>query len=122
VSTVSEVLSPVQPGVYPPEFDDLLEAAPPEADRSWWAGENAEQSQTPAPAEPMLPFAEWVGVEAAYYRSLGTDAGDWLSARLDRLAETARYLGAETPDEFDDREALFDAWVAQADGEGGARP
>lgn len=63
-----------------------------------------------APAEPRMAFPDWIALAASYYRSLNSHAGDWLAARIDQLAEQARLLGAETPDQFDAREELQGQW------------
>lgn len=61
------------------------------------------QAHDDAPGEPMLPFAEWIRVKASLIRLDGTDAAAWLAREIDRLAELAEALHAETPDQFDGR-------------------
>ena len=79
------------------------------------------------PREPLLSFPDWIETCASYYRSLGSDAADWLAAEIQELADLARALHAATPDQFDgrraalsrsERNAEFDAFMrADADAE-----
>ena len=56
-----------------------------------------------APCEPRLPFPEWVAAQAAWFRSQGTPAADWVAGELEDLAAMARGFGSENPDQFDSR-------------------
>jgi hypothetical protein len=62
------------------------------------------------PPATSLPFAERIDVEAAYYRSLGTDFADWMASQVAALAEEARYNHATSPAEFDARRDCQAAW------------
>lgn len=53
--------------------------------------------------EPLLPLAEWVNVQAAYYRSMGTEAAALVAERLDGLVAELRALDAPSPAVFRDR-------------------
>jgi hypothetical protein len=65
---------------------------------------------TSGPAdEPRLPFAELIETHAAYFRSLGTPVGDWLSGQLEELADMARTLRANSPDTYDARLEVLEA-------------
>jgi len=68
----------------------------------------------PVEAGPTVPFAAWLAVQAAVVRMQGSPAADWLAGKIDELARTARFVGAQSPVEFDDRigvleEAIHDA-------------
>ncbi len=70
----------------------------------------------PAPAPPLLPTAEWLRVQAAYFRSLDEEGcpplehcgpGEsrdgmaiWLSVRIDQLADEWERFGATTVRQF----------------------
>ncbi len=81
-------------------------------------------------AEPV-GMAGWIGAQAAAIGSHGSGLALWLAARVAQLAEECRFLGAETPDQFDGRSELWADWVADreadpaslaaAAAEGGAR-
>jgi hypothetical protein len=50
-----------------------------------------------------------VGVQASYYRSLESEAGELVAARLAELADELRLLDAPTPAIYRDRkEAMMD--------------
>ncbi len=95
---------------------DAEPSGPTLADDLWAASQNLEwHAEAPAPAEPRLPFADLIGVEASYYRSKGTSFGDWMAATLDALASEARFLGATNPADFDDRSATMELWDREAE-------
>lgn len=101
-------LSHDRPGVHSNVFDEAPDDSPPfDADSDWWdelaeyAGEH--DGDAPEPGLAALAFAEWIGVQAAWFRSEGTAAGAWLAAEIDELAVLARTLGALDPDQFDGR-------------------
>src|SRR3954469_4815675 len=53
--------------------------------------------------EPLLPLAEWVNVQAAYYRSLESEAAMLVAERLDGLVAELRALDAPSPAVYYDR-------------------
>jgi hypothetical protein len=55
------------------------------------------------PREPHVPFPEWIETQASWFRSLGSDAAEWLAAELQQLADLARTLRADTPEQLTDR-------------------
>lgn len=63
----------------------------------------------PAPCEPRLPFAEWVAAQAAWFRSQGTPAADWLAKEVDQLAKLAASVNALNPAQLEGRRAALDA-------------
>lgn len=70
---------------------------------SAWVAENLGYPDADPAGEPQLPFAEWVRFKASLVRLDGTNAARWLAAEMDKLADTAERLGAQTPDQFDGR-------------------
>ena len=73
-------------------------------------------------AEPVatLTMAGWIDAQAEAIRSHGSDLAMWLAAKVASIADDARSLSAETPDQFDDREAIMLRDLALATSEGGA--
>lgn len=57
--------------------------------------------------EPLLPLAAWVEVQAAYYRSLESEAGALVAERLDGLASELRALDAPSTVVYRDRRAAM---------------
>lgn len=80
----------------PPEFAD------PFADDDS-PGLMAEEWTAPEPGGPTVTFVEWIALQACYFRSLGSDAGDWLASQIDSLSAMAGRLGATTPAEYEAR-------------------
>jgi hypothetical protein len=105
----------------PPELDSGWETLDPHEEAAMWAGfdgwdpEDADGLDTldrlsaqiraaeVPPAEPRLPTAEWLRVQAAWFRALddSPEAGSssmaiWLSVRIDALADEWERFGAET--------------------------
>jgi hypothetical protein len=105
--------------LHPSALDVESEPGPSLADLEWDMLRSRETATADPPAEPTLPMAEWIAVQAAYFRSLGSNLGDWLARRIDALAEQARSLQAETPDQYDAREELMDRWIAEREEEVG---
>ena len=60
-----------------------------------------------APAEPRLPFPDWLDVEAQALRIRGGAAAVWLAGQVEQLAAQARSLQARTPDQFDARHEVM---------------
>lgn len=58
--------------------------------------------------EPLLPFADWIEIQASVIRLKGSPTAAWLAAKVDELASWARRLKAATPDDFDARFELED--------------
>lgn len=57
-----------------------------------------------------VPFADWIAGEAKWFREVADEDVDshtprlhWLAGKLERLAEQARYLGADSPEEFEEK-------------------
>jgi hypothetical protein len=63
-------------------------------------------------AEPAS-LAELVGREAMAYREHNTAEGNFLACQLDRLAQLIRFVGASTPNEFDERIEVLEADVRE---------
>jgi hypothetical protein len=60
--------------------------------------------------EPLLPLAEWVQVQAVYYRGQETEAAALVAEKLQELADEIRHLDAATPGTYyDRRDAMLDA-------------
>jgi hypothetical protein len=59
------------------------------------------------PREPLVSFPDWIQGCASYYRSLGSDAADWLAAEIQELADLARLLNAVSPEQLLDRRAAL---------------
>jgi hypothetical protein len=115
MSSVAEELAPVQDseGTRRVNRADLDEAAILSALMGPMADADAED-EAPAPGgfdEPALPFGEWIAAQASWFRSFGTDAADWMARQIDDLANEARFHGASSPADFDDRRAMQDRWI-----------
>ena len=59
------------------------------------------------PGPPRLPLADWIEVQAAWFRSQDTDAANWLASEVQELADLCRALHAATVDQFDGRRAAL---------------
>lgn len=119
-----------------PAWTDLDRWEPTEADRQWHAAEAAvavaidpddtddpldrlraelraiaAEADDGEPAEPALSFDAWIAVQAGWYRALGSEAGDWLAAKIDDLAHECAFHGATSPGDFDDRRAQQERWL-----------
>lgn len=73
----------------------------------YWQFSEAVDASEPEPSEPLLPFADWIETQAAYFRSLGTEAAAWLAGKVDDLAADARFMGARGPESYEDRKAAY---------------
>lgn len=82
----------------PVEDEDVFEPEPAD-----WEAIRDGGCDLPGPVAGVLSFADWISVQASYYRSLGSDAADWLAREIEGMATTARFLGANNPNSFDDR-------------------
>jgi hypothetical protein len=60
------------------------------------------------PVAGILDLPEWLAAQAAWYRSRGSDAADWLGAAIDRMAQLVHWTGATIPAEHDDRMEVYD--------------
>jgi hypothetical protein len=68
------------------------------------------------------PLAAQIDVEAAHYRTLGTDFGDLIAETLAKLAAECRFLDATTPAGYRDRrDAMLDAVQVEAEARHAAR-
>src|SRR5512135_1448951 len=100
-------------GPIPPELEELLDHfgdhdGPSLADLEWEAMIARASATAEPPGMPLLPFADWIETKAALIRLDSTDAARWLAAKLDELAAMARWLQAETPDQYDARLEIED--------------
>ena len=61
-------------------------------------------------AEPhgQFSFVEQIDQEALGYRSWKTPVGDFLARQMERLAQLVRWTGATSPEEHEDRMAVWD--------------
>lgn len=95
------------------QADELAYEGPSQADLDWFAHQAAHE-----PAEPVsgiVSFPEWIQCQAACLRSLGSDAGDWLAAKIDEVAGRARFLHATSPGQYEARdEALSTGRIDEA--------
>jgi hypothetical protein len=48
-------------------------------------------------------FPEWIGNQASYLRSLGSDAADWLAGKIDELAREVQFTRATSPAQHEER-------------------
>jgi hypothetical protein len=76
--------------------------------RAWWAEHADGWDAATVPGEPLLPFPDWIECQAGWFRSLSSNAGDWLAAELQQLADLARSLWADTPERLVDRRDAMD--------------
>lgn len=67
-------------------------------------------TQIPGPVEagPTVPFAAWLAVQAGVVRMQGTPAAAWLAGKIDEMGAAARYVGATSPVELEDRLAVLE--------------
>lgn len=74
----------------PPTDADQYPPVPPIAVLDW-------------PTEPdgSLLFPDWIEARAAAIADEGGSAAEWLAARIRELAETARFLVAGSPEQYD---------------------
>jgi hypothetical protein len=105
--------TPVPFQLIPPELEELLDPfgdhdGPSLADLEWEAMMSRASATAEPPGMPLLPFADWIETKAALIRLDSTDAARWLAAKLDELAAKARWLQAETPDQYDARLEIED--------------
>ena len=59
------------------------------------------------PAEPDC-LAEWIEAQAESFQAQRTQAGTWLAETMRELAATARFLGADSPEQFETRKQTLE--------------
>ena len=64
------------------------------------------------PVAGVVPFPLWISSQASYYRSLGTDAGDWLADEID--AHDVKQGHEDEDDDADKLYRLAEAMIARA--------
>jgi hypothetical protein len=93
-------------GPYRDDFDDFLPSA---TDDEW-------RAQQLAAERPDL--VTWLGDQSDNYRYIEASVhGEWLAAQIDRLMEQARFFGATTGEDFDDRRCAMLAEVSRDAGD-----
>lgn len=68
----------------------------------------------PVEAGPTVPIAAWLAVQAGVLRMQGSPAADWLAGKIDDLARTARFVGATSPVELEDRIGVLEEGIRDA--------
>src|SRR4051812_39076189 len=91
-----------------PQPRDAGPYVPPDPADAAALAELAGAFDAPVPAEPRLPLADWIDVQASLIRLQGGEAALWLAAKVDELAADVRALHASNPDDFDDRVATLE--------------
>ena len=88
-----------------PDWTDDVIFEPSDEDAAWIAEHMGLPQEGTPPGEPRLTFAELIRVKASLLRvdCAGSNFATWLAGQMDRLADLAEILHAETPEEFDGR-------------------
>jgi hypothetical protein len=72
---------------------------------------DAEMARIEESSEVTLTFPDWIALQAAALRSHGTEAAGWLADAIDLMAARARFVGASTPAEYDERVEILESSI-----------
>ena len=95
-----------------PQTDELPVDYQPKAEDYEWIAACDLDSFLPR----NLPFADWLAEKARQIAILDDERSQWLSSRVDELAQQCHFLGANDPATFIDRDEVLSNFSANGSG------